>query len=205
MELTFRPAQPTDVDDAVPLIYSSGMEAFDYILNQGDKTALDFLRFAFLHGGGHFGYKNHVVVEIQRRLVATGAFDSGPEYKALNIGMGEQILRFYGSLASLPVIKRSLITKKIMPPMSKDMEYISNLGVAPDLRGRGIGSTLLNRQKEAAKAKNRRVYALDVSVNNPRAQKLYERLGFIITRENRLNGFMGCITVPDTRRMEMNL
>ena len=205
MELTFRPAKPTDADGAVPLVYSSAVEAFDYILMQGDKTALDFLRFAFLQGGGHFGYKNHVVVETQGRVVATGAFNSGPEYKALNIGMGKQLLRFYGPVASLPVIKRSLITKKIMPPMGKDMEYISNLGVAPDLRGRGVGGTLLNRQKEIAKNKNRCIYALDVSVNNPRAQKLYERLGLKVTRENHLNGFMGCLTVPDTRRMEMTL
>ena len=89
--------------------------------------------------------------------------------------------------------------------MRHDMEYISNLGVAPDLRGRGIGGALLNHQKKVAKGKSRRVYALDVSVNNPRAQKLYERLGFKITRENHLNGFMGCTTVPDTRRMEMSL
>jgi len=89
--------------------------------------------------------------------------------------------------------------------MGKDMEYISNLGVASDLRGRGIGGTLLNHQKELARNNGRGVYALDVSVNNPRAQKLYESLGLKVTRENHLNGFMGCRTVPDTRRMEMNL
>ena len=30
MPLSFRPARPEDVDAAVPLIYSSGPDAFDY-------------------------------------------------------------------------------------------------------------------------------------------------------------------------------
>jgi ribosomal protein S18 acetylase RimI-like enzyme len=205
MELTFRSAKPADVDHAVPLVHSSDVKSLDYILNQGNKTALDFLRFAFLQGGGLFGHQNLVVAETQGRVVAAVAFNGGSELQGLGIAMGKQILRFYGLRASLPVFKRSLIMRKLSPPMGEDTEYASSLGVAPDFRGRGIGSALLNRHKEVARAKGRRVYALDVSVDNHRAQELYERLGFQVTRENRLNGFMGCTTVPDTRRMEMNL
>ncbi len=205
MVLTFRQAKPTDVDNAAPLIYSAGIEGFEYILTQNKKTALDFLRYAFLEGSGLFGYKAHVAAVDDSRVVGIGAFYNGLEYKAFSIGMGKQIVRFYGLKDCLLVMKRSLICTKIMPPPTKDMEYISSLGVAPDMQGKGIGTALLNRQKKIAKDKNRRIYALDVSVNNPHAQRLYERLGFKITKENRLNGAGGCFSVPDTRRMEINL
>ena len=91
MDLIFRPAKPSDVDDAIPLIYSSAENFFDYMFKVRNKTALDFLRYAFLEGSGHFGYKVQTVVEYQSRVVGSGAFSSGPEYKRLNMGTGKQI------------------------------------------------------------------------------------------------------------------
>ena len=46
--LTFRAASRADVADAVPLIYSSGPAAFDYVFNNGGtRDAQAFLRFAY--------------------------------------------------------------------------------------------------------------------------------------------------------------
>ncbi len=55
MSIKFRPALPDDVEAAVPLIYSSGPDAFDFVFNvPGRATAQDFLRQAFVDGAGAF-------------------------------------------------------------------------------------------------------------------------------------------------------
>ncbi len=205
MEILFRPAEPKDADEASRLVYSAGIEGFDYTFSQGNIKAPEFLRYAFLEGGGFFGYRNHVVVEVAGRVVGTGAFYSGHEYSDLSIEIGRQILRFYGFPRFLPVFKRSFQTLSLTPPPKKNVEYIADLGVSKDMRSRGVGTALLDRQKEVARGKGRLVYALDVSVNNPRAQKLYERLGFEVTGQNRFRGRRDASAVPDTRRMELCL
>ncbi len=205
MNLRFRPARPGDVDLAAPLIYSSGAEAFDYILDQGSKVAIAFLRHAFVDGRGFFGYRNHVVIEADARIAGIGAFYSGREYNALSLGMGRQLFQFYGIKGATAVTRRSLVTLKIMPAPGRQMEYVSSLGVAPHMQSKGIGTALLSRHKKMARARQRSVYALDVSVNNPRAQQLYERFGFRVTKENQLTGAWRRVPVPATRRMEINL
>ncbi len=205
MELHFRPAEPRDVDQAPSLIYSAGVEGFDYVFEQDGKTALDFLRYAFLEGSGFFGHKNHVVVIADGRVVGIGAFYSGREYDALGRGTGKQLLRFYGVRNCLPIMKRSFHAQRITPQPGKDMEYVADLGVAEDMRSKGIGAALLTRQMEAAQSKKRRIYALDVSENNPRAQELYESLGFYVTGKNRFRGSRESYHVPDTWRMELPL
>lgn len=50
--------------------------------------------------------------------------------------------------------------------------------LAPELRGRGIGSALIDWIKARAAASGAEGVALHVAVNNPRARALYHRLGF---------------------------
>jgi hypothetical protein len=65
MQVTFRPASPVDADQAVPRICSSAPPAFDFIIAvPGVATASEFLRRAFLDGGGEFAFRNHVVGEL---------------------------------------------------------------------------------------------------------------------------------------------
>lgn len=80
MNLHFRPATLADTEAAIPLIYSSGPAAFDYVFKHPVRgNALDFLRHAFADGAGEFGYRNHTVVEVDGKLVGVGACFSGRE------------------------------------------------------------------------------------------------------------------------------
>lgn len=56
--------------------------------------------------------------------------------------------------------------------------YIANLAVHPAYRGRGIGTQLLLHCITEAKASGANQVFISVDINNPRAQKLYESLGF---------------------------
>jgi len=81
--------------------------------------------------------------------------------------------------------------------------YVSNVAVEPDHRGRGIGARLVARARAEAERSGLRSIVLDVEADNPRAQRLYERLGFRVVSETPavlLEGQMFAL-----RRLEMRL
>ena len=55
---------------------------------------------------------------------------------------------------------------------------MDGLVVAPEARGRGIGTRLLHAAADEARARGFREIRLDVVDENPRARALYERMGF---------------------------
>ncbi|MDT7858195.1 N-acetyltransferase [Rubrivirga sp. S365] len=203
MEPLFRRAQPSDCEGAVPLVYSSGPDVLDYCFRAGGRTAADFLRYAFSDGRGFFGWRTHTAVVHGPRLVGVGAFYGGRDHARLSRELVVQVVRFYPLVAALGVIRRTLQVRVIMPPPPRSTHYAANLGVPPDLRGRGIGTVLLSHEAAAAHRVGRRTLALDVTVNNPRAQALYERLGFAVTRYQESPCSPGGL--PSSRRMERTL
>lgn len=59
-----------------------------------------------------------------------------------------------------------------------DEFYISNLAVAADCRGLGIGRTLMEQLIDIARLQNSAFISLEVRVSNAAARRLYESLGF---------------------------
>jgi ribosomal-protein-alanine N-acetyltransferase len=59
-----------------------------------------------------------------------------------------------------------------------DAWHVMNVAVAPEHRGRGIATMLLERLFELTAGDGRRGYTLEVRVSNRNAIRLYERLGF---------------------------
>ena len=60
----------------------------------------------------------------------------------------------------------------------KDM-YIDILAVSPAMRGKGIGTLLLDAVFQTARDKGFRSVSLEVVDTNPQARRLYERVGFV--------------------------
>jgi ribosomal protein S18 acetylase RimI-like enzyme len=203
-DIAFRPATPEDVEAAVPLIYSSGPAAFDFVFAH-DKPgrAQDFLRYAFRQGGGEFGWRNHVAGVAEGRVVAIGAGWDGRQSIAFTLAAARQIFGFFGPIRAWGVIIRGLQVESVIRPAGAGEYYIGHLGVDPALRGRGLGQKLVAHLLALAPSCPKAV--LDVAVGNPRAQALYERLGFAVTttRTSRLRSRHG--SVGDHRRMEMPL
>ena len=63
-----------------------------------------------------------------------------------------------------------------------DEVYVDGLAVAPAVRGQGVGTRLLAEVDAVARAHGKRFVRLDVVDTNPRAQALYERLGYRVTK-----------------------
>src|SRR5258708_6445671 len=180
-ELTFRAATRADVADAVPLIYSSGPAAFDYVFNiGGTRDAQAFLHFAYLHDGGEFGWQAHRVAEIGGRVVAAGAAYDGRVVLRFTIAGALLILRFYGPIRAWGVMVRGLRTETIIRPPRAEEYYLCHVGVRADMPGDGIRALLMRHLLGGRVAKRPRCPEPDIAVTNPRAQLLYERLGFVV-------------------------
>ena len=204
--LTFRAASRADVADAVPLIYSSGPGAFDYVFNIGGaRDAQAFLRFAYLHGDGEFGWRAHRIAEMGGQVVAVGAAFDGRTVTRFTLAGALQIWGFYGAIRAWGVMVRGLRVEAIIRPPHAQEYYLCHLGVREEMRGRGIGAHFIGHLLEGLDAKRHRCATLDVAVTNPRAQLLYERLGFEVEalRASKLQNRRG--RVADHYRMSRPL
>ncbi|WEN15231.1 N-acetyltransferase [Rhodanobacter sp. AS-Z3] len=202
-ELIFRPARAADADVAVPLIHSSGPASFDYVFSvpaMGD--AQSFLQRAFVDGSGEFGWRNHVVAELDGDVVATGAGYGGNTKWPFTLAAARQILGQYGWRHAAGVLARGLRTESVIPPPAGDMYYLGHLGVSPAMRGKGVGTALVDHLLATRPARARGPVILDVATSNPAAQRLYQRLGFVVIAENKstLANAQGCVS--DHRRMQ---
>lgn len=201
--LIFRPAAPSDVDAAVPLIHSSGPTAFEYVFGvPAVSDAQAFLRHAFVHGGGEFGWRNHVVGELDGVVAAAGAGYGGATKWPFTLAAARQILGHYGWRHAAGVIARGLRVESVIPPPAGRMYYLGHLGVNPAWRGRGFGAALVAHLLALRPADADGPATLDVATTNAAAQRLYQRLGFEVVgeRRSRLANAQGA--VPDHRRMQ---
>jgi len=183
MPLKFRPAEARDAEEAVPLIYSSGPAAFDYVFKRAGLSAEGFLLSAFVDGAGMFGYPRHWVGELGGNVVAVGTGYSGDVNLRNMLSASRQILMNYGPISALPVMINGLRLEQIIQPPPKQTYYLAHLGVAENMRGQGIGTRLVEHMLKLGRAAGFQQAALDVAASNPLAQALYERLGFSLAQE----------------------
>lgn len=183
MELQFTRQLVDDADSIARMAHSAAPEIFNYFYQTGGASALDFIAFEYRSGRGMCGYK-HMTLAIKEdgEVVGTGSFYNLTDYVRMSLGTAMNILAFYGPIAGLRVIARTLhAPSALRTPGLKEM-YLCNLGVKPGTRGAGIGSRLLTHQAELARQLGYRQMSLDVDTTNPNAQRLYERLGFKVVK-----------------------
>ncbi|WP_199100116.1 GNAT family N-acetyltransferase [Dyella sp. ASV21] len=206
VHVRFRPARAEDAAAAVPLIYSSGPAAFDYVFaNAKGEGAQAFLRHCFVDGDGEFGWRNHWVGEWRGQVVAVGAGFGADSKWPFTLAAARQIVAHYGLLRAGAVIVRGLRVESVIRPPEGDMHYLAHLGVVPELRGQGLGGALMAHLIQAGRSAGRRRMVLDVSTANPRAEALYLRSGFEVTGERASRLARGELRVPAHRRMEWRL
>jgi len=87
---------------------------------------------------------------------------------------------FYGTLGSL--WRMALLAFLNHSPMA-DEAYIDGVAVSPAYRGRGVGAGLIAAMEAWATRQGLSIIRLEVVDANPRAEKLYRRIGFEAVRE----------------------
>lgn len=184
-DIAFRACTPDDAGSAVPLIISSGPSAFNYIFaDSGLEQTARFVDRAFRDDGMELGHSVHTAMLLDGRLAAVGALWHAGQALPFMLAGVHQIYRHYGPLAGTRVVVRGLRMETVVKPPRKGIAYLGHFGVAPELQGQGLGTVLIGHLIAHAKAHGFGAAALDVSSGNPRAQKLYEQLGFAVKRTN---------------------
>jgi len=87
---------------------------------------------------------------------------------------------FYGAFGS--IWRMALLTLLHYSPMA-DEAYIDGVAVMPAYRGRGVGTRLIAALEVWATGQGMSIIRLEVVDANPRAEKLYRRIGFEAVRE----------------------
>ncbi|MHB0858126.1 MAG: GNAT family N-acetyltransferase [Anaerolineae bacterium] len=64
--------------------------------------------------------------------------------------------------------------------------YLSALAVKPEARGQGVGTALLNEVLAYAQELGKSTIGLEVIDTNPGARRLYERMGFVVIKRQRM-------------------
>jgi ribosomal protein S18 acetylase RimI-like enzyme len=183
MEPIFRPATAEDAAILAEIIYDSGPDAWEYVFTSRKKHAKEFARFALTHEHGEFGYGCHTVVEYDGKIIGIGAEYSGENAFSFTWNGAKQILAFYPFPTSLVVMVRGLQAESIMKLPRKKVHYIGHLAIDPAYRGMGFGEKLVAYHMENAKKFQREKIELDVAETNPRAKKLYEKIGFKLVQK----------------------
>jgi ribosomal protein S18 acetylase RimI-like enzyme len=177
-ELEVRPCTADDAAQAAPLIHESGPIAFRYVFSQSQHgQSLAFLERAFRQGDGQFGWRNHLAVEREGRVVAIAAVWDARANLTFTLAAARQIFGFFG-LRAPAVVVRGLRMEQIVKPAAAGPAYIGHVAVDAGLRGCGIGRALLGHILQQSREQGYARAALDVADSNPRARALYEGLGF---------------------------
>jgi len=177
--LDCRSCLPGDVEEAVPLMHTSGPKAFDYVFCDRNGGQSDgFLKHAFVRKGSEFGFEQHLCLVLDEKLVAIGGARFADQNFGFTLNALGAISSYYSPLASLRTIGRGLKIEQVLKPPQKGVGIIYNLAVAPGHQSKGYGEQLIGHLLETIRARGMEQAALDVSAENPRAAALYERLGF---------------------------
>lgn len=200
---TFRPATPDDAPFAVPLLYDIARRDVDALFTglAGGLSPLDIVERFYRARGGMFSWRNTELAlydDLPIGLVTAYSVAS-------KAGSSAWLARTAGQLgvrALMLLVWRGVVVARTMQHNKRDSWFIAFVGVDPQRQSLGIGSSLIERSVQRARASGCSCVELDVDVDNPRAQALYERLGFhILHAEHRTTSSI----MVESRRMTMQL
>ncbi|MFD4829031.1 GNAT family N-acetyltransferase [Streptomyces uncialis] len=147
---------------------------------------------------GHLSSPRTVCALVDGQLVGLAGYQHGGQAPAG--GSARAVLRAYGHLRGL---RRLLILALFERRPAPGQLVMDGIAVDQDMRGRGIGSLLIEEVAAVAAERECREIRLDVIDTNPRARALYERRGFTALRTARtpyLRRLLGFGAVTTMRR-----
>jgi ribosomal protein S18 acetylase RimI-like enzyme len=177
-KITIRPATTADAQVGTDLIYMTMSRLADFLLGSGDpQNAKATLTRLFLKHQNRFSYQFTDIAEVDGQ--AAGLLLSYPSgiMKNLEIPMALQLLKISGLVEFIRFVHNALPLSQIKEAGFGE-QFINNVAVLPTFQGLGIGSQLLAFVEGKAKTTGLGMSSLCVDIDNERARRLYERLGY---------------------------
>ena len=169
-----RTAFPQDAPSVAPLMFQAMSDIVFKLINRNDpKEATRFLERLFIEKNNQYSYENTLVYEKDNQILGSLVYYNGAHIATLSQTVFDFVHSSYGHHIRLE------------PETQAGEYYIDTLSVSPKAQGKGIGSSLLLHLKEQLKGET---IGLLVSMENPQAEKLYQRMGFVYADMKMLAG-----------------
>lgn len=184
--LTFRRATPDDAPFAAPLLYDIARRDADGLFTglAAGLSPLDIVEKFYRALGGMFSWRNTEIA--LRDGLPVGLITAYSV--ASKTGSSAWLARAAGQLGSRALALlawRGVVVARALQRNQHDSWFIAFVGVNPQQQSLGIGSSLIEWSVQRARASKCSCVELDVDIDNPRAQALYERLGFHVLHADR--------------------
>jgi len=200
--VSFRPATPGDAPFVTPLLYSISPRDFECLFAHlaDGLSVLDVLDRFYRIPGGMFSWHNTelALVDSQPAGLLTAYAASSGEGSSAWLLRGISTLGIRGLLR---LARRGLPLSRTMQPLLPGSWYIAFVGVQAKQRSLGIGTSLIERSVVRARGAGCSCAELDVEDDNPRAQALYERLGFQLVSRRKVPGHSPFVPSRRMRRV----
>lgn len=176
--MIIRPARKSDVD-VVPELMLQAMEEiiFTFIGKNDIEEAIQFLSKLFTERNNQYSFENTFVTEdTEENIIGI-----------LTAYNGDQLEKLRAPVLSY---MKNQYNVSIQPENETEGNeyYLDVVSISPSNQGKGIGSLLLKHGIKFAKKNGYSQVGLLVDLENPSAQRLYERLGFQIGKQITLVG-----------------
>lgn len=167
-----------DINQISEMIYETDQNLFGIFLDKNPIQAVSKLKKLIEAGKNCYGHEHIYIAEdedgtIQGVLVAFRGDEIGFVQEA-KIFKATMNFKDFFKLTFIKPIYDSITASSIQG----DDFYIGNLVVSANLRGKGIGSKMIEQSFQLARDKKCKRVLLDVIFENTGAKKLYERIGF---------------------------
>jgi ribosomal protein S18 acetylase RimI-like enzyme len=189
--LSIRPASQEDATLASKLLFlSMGAELADYLFGGAHLPVEEILAGLFLLPGNRFSMDAVDVAVWEGQPAGTLASFPGWQFHRRELLIGLGLLRVCGLRDVVRLSVRALSIANGVETY-RDEYYLANMAVFPNFQGRGIGSALLEHAEKKARQVGLGKCSLIVDIENPEAQRLYERFGYRVVFSKTYPGAAG--------------
>jgi GNAT superfamily N-acetyltransferase len=175
--MQIRKANPEDSRFITPyLLLAMEDIVYEFIGEKSYNKAIDFLNAMVTQRQNQYSYENCWVAENEEGIIAVACLYDGGQLQELRKPVAHYIKEHFD--------------REFNPEDETQAGevYIDCVGVHPNQQGKGIGSKIFAFLIEEYVIKQKQTLGLLVDYDNPKAEKLYLKLGFKIVGEKTLVG-----------------
>lgn len=181
-EITVRPSRSEDASVAGELMYSTSPYFFDHVFGSDRAKTCQLLERLYRKDAGIFSHRFSTVAEHAGAVVGLALGYNGWQRHRHSLLNDFYVLARYSPAKIIWMLYRDFHVKKFIKRIPHGSYYIAHVAVLPAFQHHGVAHTLLTQVIEKAKASGYASCSLDASVENAVAVKLYQDMGFAITK-----------------------
>jgi len=176
--IKFRTANPTFDEGRVFARYlDQAAEGFFRFMH--GRRSVDIIATAFTQSGHDLSYQNVTFAERDNVIVGmVSGYTAEQHRRSSDRPLKQAAGRFNLRMMVVSTLFAPLF--RIIDTIDDSDFYIQSMAVDKELRGEGVGSTLMDFVEDHARADGSTRLSLDVSAGNESARKLYERRGMTV-------------------------